>query len=85
MTTVNHNSMSKVSTFSLSSPLSTVSRKTLCKGKKRCSQGFGGENCKKTWRKPRHDDTEMDLHDIGWQGVYLTDVANDREKWRLSC
>lgn len=28
------------------------------------------------------EDTKMDLQDMGWQGVYLIHVSQDRQKWR---
>jgi hypothetical protein len=35
--------------------------------------------------RPRHrwvDNIKMDLREIGWHGVDLTDMAKDRDQWR---
>jgi hypothetical protein len=37
------------------------------------------------WKKLRlrwEDNVEMDLRDIGWDGMYWIDLAKDREQWR---
>jgi hypothetical protein len=31
------------------------------------------------------DNIKMDLRDIGWDGMYWTDLAQNRDQWRESC
>jgi hypothetical protein len=33
-------------------------------------------------RRRRVDNIEMDLTEIGWDGMDLTDLAQDRDQWR---
>jgi hypothetical protein len=40
---------------------------------------------KRTLGRPRRrwaDNIEMDLREIGWGGMDLTDLAQDRDQWR---
>jgi hypothetical protein len=55
-------------------------------GQEMCIKGFGGE----TWGKrpfgiPRHkweDINKMDLQEVGWESMDLTDMAQDRDRCR---
>jgi hypothetical protein len=31
---------------------------------------------------PREDDIKVDLQDVGWEGMDLIDMAQDRDRWR---
>jgi hypothetical protein len=45
----------------------------------------GKPGSKRPLGRPRHrwaDNIEMDLREIGWDGMYWIDLAQDRDQWR---
>jgi len=57
-----------------------------CMTEQKCKQGFSG----KTWRRTdcledgsidERTILKTDLKEIGWEGIYWIDLAQDRDKW----
>jgi hypothetical protein len=52
----------------------------------RCIQGFGRENEAKTplgrYRRRWEDNINMDIKELGLEGVEWIDKAQDRDRWR---
>jgi hypothetical protein len=54
-------------------------------GRKGMSILMGNPEGKRPLRRPRRrweDNIRMDLREIGWDGMYWIDVAQDRDQWR---